>query len=272
MIIWQTIAVNFLKRIILYPFVYSNFWHAYLSLFRLNKSSSYCIRLRSGELYNLRGGPEDIGTVDEVYMYSYYKRRAFELKPDDVVIDIGAYIGDYTVFAAKRACRGKVFAFEPMTKLYRLAKKNLKLNTCHNATLFPFGLAETTDVTEFSANTLRPLADSSMYAQSVSPSMTSLQKALVVNINGWWSVYGKYKPSYLKIDCEGAEFELLYSLDKRFFSTVRVMIIEYHNIFSEKRNNSRSLTDYLQTLGFIVEDTGGLIYSNIGILFCRKNV
>lgn len=53
------------------------------------------------------------------------------LRPDSVVLDIGAYIGQYTLLAAKYAPKGQVIAFEPHPESFarltaHLARNNLK--------------------------------------------------------------------------------------------------------------------------------------------------
>lgn len=55
------------------------------------------------------------------------------VKPDMVVVDIGAHIGYYTILASKLVGpKGRVFAFEPEPKNYADLKKNIELNRCTN--------------------------------------------------------------------------------------------------------------------------------------------
>ena len=56
-----------------------------------------------------------------------------EIKKGDVVIDIGAHIGFYTLFLAKLVGpTGKVFAFEPDKENFALLKKNIEINGYQN--------------------------------------------------------------------------------------------------------------------------------------------
>ena len=58
---------------------------------------------------------------------------AKEIKPGDVVVDVGAHIGSYTlVFAKLVGPTGKVFAFEPHKENFALLKKNIEINGYQN--------------------------------------------------------------------------------------------------------------------------------------------
>lgn len=58
------------------------------------------------------------------------------IRPGDVVIDIGAHIGWYTLIAAKLVGKkGKVYAFEPDTTNFKLLTKNIQANGYQNVIL-----------------------------------------------------------------------------------------------------------------------------------------
>ena len=52
----------------------------------------------------------------------------------EVVFDIGAYVGFFTLLAAHANPNSKVFAFEPMTAIYQRLAQHLELNSLTNAT------------------------------------------------------------------------------------------------------------------------------------------
>lgn len=76
------------------------------------------------------------------------------LRPDDVVYDIGANIGLYTIVAASKLTTGKVYAFEPHVGSAARCLRNIRLNrmtdraqvfsvALHNDTgFFPFNYAK----------------------------------------------------------------------------------------------------------------------------------
>ena len=74
----------------------------------------YCINL------------EDVlGSIAQIIVNDEYNLNQF-LKEDSVVFDIGANIGVFTCFSAKLAQKGKVSAFEPVSMVFDILKKNVK--------------------------------------------------------------------------------------------------------------------------------------------------
>jgi FkbM family methyltransferase len=54
------------------------------------------------------------------------------IRPGMVVVDIGAFVGWYTLLAARQVGeRGKVYAFEPDPRNYELLSENLRVNQLH---------------------------------------------------------------------------------------------------------------------------------------------
>ncbi|MFA5866572.1 MAG: FkbM family methyltransferase [Actinomycetota bacterium] len=57
------------------------------------------------------------------------------LREGDVVLDVGANIGCYTLIAAKAVgSKGRVYAFEPDPNNFALLKRNIEVNNYHNVT------------------------------------------------------------------------------------------------------------------------------------------
>ncbi|MEM3406001.1 MAG: FkbM family methyltransferase [Candidatus Pacearchaeota archaeon] len=58
------------------------------------------------------------------------------LKKGDIVIDAGAYIGLFTLYASKKVGKnGLVIAYEPDPENYKNLLENIKLNKCKNVKL-----------------------------------------------------------------------------------------------------------------------------------------
>jgi len=68
-----------------------------------------------------------------------------EVEAGDVVLDIGAHVGYYTlIFAQLVGGRGRVFAFEPEPKNFALLESNVRVNGYHNVTLIRKAVSDKT--------------------------------------------------------------------------------------------------------------------------------
>jgi len=136
-----------------------------------------------------------------------YGVRDMYFDDGDVVIDIGAHIGLFSMYLAKRWPALKVFAFEPFPCNYRNCAKNLRINGVDNVVLSPMAIVH-------EMRTLRMAAD---------PSNSGGASAVVrefeahgiegdipsITLDEIFRVHGISRCKLLKIDCEGMEHEIL---------------------------------------------------------------
>jgi FkbM family methyltransferase len=95
--------------------------------------------------------PKDLYITHDLLYDGAYERLETdlvirEIKKGDVVLDLGANIGYYTLLFAKLVGdEGKVFAFEPDPKSFALLKKNVKINGYKNVILLQKAVSNITD-------------------------------------------------------------------------------------------------------------------------------
>ena len=104
-----------------------------LELTTIGKPEVFQYEVR-GASFNLRKGTSDWHGVQEVWRWGTYCDS-----PGGIVVDIGACVGAYTVYAAKSADR--VFGFEPDPENVYLLRQNLERNACRNAKVFELAVA-----------------------------------------------------------------------------------------------------------------------------------
>lgn len=159
--------------------------------------------------------------MSEVWIYEAYTPAGFKIDKKDIVVDIGAYIGDFSIYAATKAIQGKVYAYEPVPANFRLLKHNMKLNNLDN--LVPFNLG----VFDGKGRKKIYLSDS--------PSASSLfgrgDSSFLVKTVGLKDVFednGLEKIDFLKIDCEGAEYDILLNTPQKYLDKIDKVALEYH--------------------------------------------
>jgi FkbM family methyltransferase len=117
------------------------------------------------------------------------------LKKDDVVLDIGANIGYYTLIFARLA--KEVFAVEPDPYTFKLLKKNVASNNYKNVELFQAA------VTNYTGNCKLYLSNKNRSNNRIYDANENSRVLTVPTIK--LDDYFKGKIDFIKIDVEGAE-------------------------------------------------------------------
>jgi FkbM family methyltransferase len=161
--------------------------------------------------------------VTEVYESSTWTHLMSQVKPGDVVADIGAYIGLYSIAIARRiGTRGKVIAFEPDPGNFNNIKKHVELNNVTKIVeLNNLAVGETDGPIDFVTG-----LNSESHINQSSPRRKSLVDCVTID-----TFFGERAVDMIKIDVEGYEEKVLKG-GKRIFTNnslgPRLMYIEVH--------------------------------------------
>lgn len=139
-----------------------------------------------------------------------YRLSTILFAPGDIVLDIGAHVGVFSCFLARRYPRIQIYAFEPVPSNYRNLVRNIRMNRIRNVTTFHSAVtADGRDVRIMvhpantgGASIQQRDRDSKEHLYFSVPSRTL--DAILESTH-----IGKCK--LLKIDCEGSEYEILHS-------------------------------------------------------------
>lgn len=127
------------------------------------------------------------------------------IKQGDIVYDIGANIGYYSIIASNLVKNsGKVFSFEPEPTNFRLLKFNLKKNRCSNVICEPIA------VSDGPSETYLYLSEDNLGGHSIYKSDLKRKRLRVpqINIDKYPSAFSG-KIDFVKIDTQGAEYKIL---------------------------------------------------------------
>jgi len=148
----------------------------------------------------------------------YLKYIGHHLDAEDVWIDAGAHIGAFAVSIAEVV--NKIVCFEPRRDNFGLLKKNIRINKLKNVTVINAALVGNNDITRdiFSHEGKNTGSHSFMpirgrYANAVR----------CVNFDAMLREHGANK---IKMDIEGAEYELLYAT--KMWKHIDEIIMEFH--------------------------------------------
>lgn len=218
------------------------------------------------EATSTHGGPAIRRQTDREYRA--VKDLLGELRPDDIVYDVGANLGLYTCFAAQAVRNGEVIAFEPYPPNARQLARNVDINGLDNVRVEAVALSDAAARVEFSA----PERDIAGFATG----RLRADGGSAVRLVDTQSVDEEVRagrlpqPTVIKIDVEGAERAVIDGMRGVLSDPAcRTVYVEYHTEPGDDDVALYRILDTLVPLGYDVEvlDVRGL---EIGLKATRQ--
>lgn len=142
------------------------------------------------------------------------------LEPDDVFYDVGAHSGLYTCLLGKHLISDQTFAFDPHPDRVTELRKNIEQNGI-DASVHNCALSNTTGEIEFGLRTHKVASDGT-------PGNDTVRVESVVG-DDYMEQESLPSPDVIKIDVEGAEYQVLDGLRKLLDSPeCRLVYCEIH--------------------------------------------
>ncbi|MFA6079119.1 MAG: FkbM family methyltransferase [Candidatus Omnitrophota bacterium] len=165
-------------------------------------------------------------------------------KTGDVIMDCGAYVGDFTLYAAKAVGKtGKVVAYEPDPTAFKRLCENINLNALNNVILVNKGVWSDDTALEFSGG------DKGANFFNQNTHNKTFHKVSVVSIDSEAQRLGLNKIDFIKMDVEGAEIEAVKGAAKTLKeNNVRLALASYHEVNGEK--TCHELEKLLSAIGY----------------------
>ena len=197
----------------------------------------------------LRGFTNSLSMAHETWSKRVYDHPGFALRPNMHVIDIGANQGFYSTYAASFGAN--VYAFEPCLETFELLQHNIKVNHFqslikaqraavsgqHGTVELFVGIDSKGGILSGSASIMNPnrggigLKSESVVAMTLGEIFAESQIP---------------QCDFLKIDCEGAEYEILANLSPELSKRIMRVSIETHS------GRGQEAVDRLKSLGFAI--------------------
>jgi FkbM family methyltransferase len=131
------------------------------------------------------------------------------LKPNMIVLDIGAHHGFYTLLAShKVGPTGQVIAFEPSPREYKRLLWHLRLNRRKNVLAEPFALGSHEGTTQLFLVRGRDTGCNSLHPPKTADPAFPVQVP-IVRLDDYLERQGITHVDFVKMDVEGAELEVL---------------------------------------------------------------
>lgn len=198
-------------------------------------------RLRNGLKINLLRSDKCDWSTD--MLMDIFIRKDYGNIPDNItIVDIGANIGAFALYSTFKK-NNRCFAFEPEKNNYDKLVENIEVNGLKDK-VKTFNFAVSGDCLDKKLFKFESIAHSLSRESDKFDIVHSTDLNSIINNNELESI------GYLKIDCEGSEFDILYNTNDGVFKKVRLICVEYHNYSDKQDFAGDSLIKYIENKSF----------------------
>jgi FkbM family methyltransferase len=136
-----------------------------------------------------------------------------------IAVDIGANVGAFSICASPYF--DKIYAFEAAHNTYQVAKENM--SHLNNIELFNLAAAGNDDeILQLASHSNNLSRDTSIF--HVSQARTNeVEECKTISLEGVYKKIGLNYIDYLKVDCEGSEYDLLMDKD---LSAINYLVVK----------------------------------------------
>jgi FkbM family methyltransferase len=241
---------------------FRNKWHRYAAIFRmtdnwpaylsfktgLHRGRDFTFVMRDGRRYTV--DKRMIGPFRECFFDDQYFRhldpRSFPEKP--LIIDIGANVGFAALYFLHLFPKAVIHSLEPMPyMLTQLHKRRSDYPEAewhvHDAGVWK----EDGELELFTTDEEGFTAVSGLVRLETTNRMV---KVRVIGLEGFLRDRGIRRVDLLKLDCEGAEYGILFNLSEEAFAGIRNIAMETHDTEDCKTSD---MVDFLRRKGYEVD-------------------
>jgi len=234
--------------------LYRNWPEILSNHFRSDKDTTELV-LRNGISYKIHPKSTDMGVIQEIHNENVYQIQRDDIRNNSVVIDIGAHIGVFSVFAAVQAENVTVYSFEPEPGNFELLVRNIAANNLESR-IHPINLAVSN--IDIPRKLIRSATSVSAHSFSANKFLDDdVKDSLAVNCTTLSDIFRKYeinKCDILKLDCEGEEYNILLNASDEILAKIVKIVGEYHDGLNQYTHDD--LGNFLSERDFEVEMKG----------------
>jgi len=183
----------------------------------------YRVRTKSGVGCELRPGTSDWWIFLEIFVFGIYRRVEADIQKSRVIIDIGANVGFFALYASGLNPEVEIHALEPFPKNADQLKSNLLLNGNLHIQVHPLAVSDKSGTATLYFS---PGDDSGCSLNQAKSQQCSVP---TVSLSDFFKMAGIARCDLLKMDCEGSELAILSAMPTGEWPKIGNLIMEYHN-------------------------------------------
>lgn len=179
--------------------------------------------------------------VREIFFKRVYNPAYLPIEEQDVVVDIGANDGIFTLFAAS-ITRNAVHAIEPSPHNLAILKSNIAVNELHHVIVHECAISDKRGVAKLIVD------PEDGQRNRLSDTANTYIEVPVKTLQDIMDDNHLERIDFLKMDCEGSEGSIMRSISEDCMHRIGKIALEYHDHLSELDHTA--IQDRLEKAGF----------------------
>ena len=240
-------------------------WPAYL-LFKSGKNKgAFTFKLRNGKSITVKR--QMFPPFKEIFFDRVYLKNLPEtLKSmkDPVVIDVGANVGFFSLFALLQFPKARIYSFEPMPFNYKVLKEYHEGIGEERWNIYNEAIAA--DESGLTLHYMNEDAFSTMASVFHQRDEKNSITVATQSLSGFIKKAGLDRVDFLKMDCEGSEYGIFYATEPEDFKRIHFMSIETHR-GEQPEHQHAALVDFLRKQGFTLTEED---YGKVGYIWAYR--
>lgn len=179
---------------------------------------------------------EKMGLVESLlelwYEQAYFPKGFYSPEPGDVIVDLGANIGLFTLQVARINPICKIAAFEPLPENFSCLSRNIDNFGLSMASIYEYAIGNNYRQDLIANNCVRSLDNQLLKQSNQNIKDMKISQSLpvkVIPLDAIFDMVNVQQISLLKVDIEGGEYEIFQSISRKILKCIKLLAIEYHD-------------------------------------------
>jgi len=202
--------------------------------------------LRNGIQIDAPGDNTLLDMVHEIFFRKAYNPADLPIETNDIVVDIGANIGVFTLFAARRTTN-TVYAFEPFPGNVEFLNRNIGSNCLYNVITHKVAVSDKIGRVKLFVSGIS--GGHLLFDHNIKGRLEQYIEVPAITLQRIMDDNKLERIDFLKLDCEGSEGSILMSTPRGYLKRIEKIAMEFHNNVSQLKHND--IQRLLGELGFV---------------------
>jgi FkbM family methyltransferase len=194
-------------------------------------------------------GPFRENFLDDIY-FKHIPQSIFYNNQHPVIVDIGANVGFFSLAVYSKFPKAKIYAFEPHPYCFKVMQNYNQEFKRFDWKVYNQAVSNKNEEIFLNTSNLEGFTTvTSVFKKSEDIKVFAVK---AIRFDTFLKENKIGKIDFIKLDCEGSEYEILYALPKETFKIIKSLCIETHKGENEDQNLN-SLNNFLKNVGYRTE-------------------